>query len=169
MKTLLVSVSLFLAIAPGLNARTVRLPEKDPVFSFTLPDDWTTKPTNDGLECQAGGGSKFMFLIRPFEAATDEEARKGLSELVPTVKNPDMKDFKVGDVEEMAMGKMRVFVLKATMMVSGTPLLLTTIAFAPKKGTYFGTMSMVREDVDAAHRKVMREILSSITPISGGN
>ena len=170
MKTLILSVSLFFAIASGLGARTIKFPEKHPVFSFTLPDGWTTEPSGkdgSGLECKAPGKPKYSFLLRPIPSKTEKDVKTGLAELLPTLENSDMKDFKAGEVEQMTVGKMKVFVIKATALLAGDPMVLRLMAFAPKKGTYFTTFSMAWEKGDAAHVDVMREILGSVKPISG--
>jgi hypothetical protein len=73
MKTLLLSVSLLIATYPGLGAKTVKFPEKDPAFSITLPDDWIVKTDRDGnLDCKAGDGSRLSFLIQRLDAKTEE-------------------------------------------------------------------------------------------------
>jgi len=70
---LLLAATLFLATALNLKAKTIKYPEKDPAFSITLPDYWTTKPGQDGgLDCKAGDGSKFYFSIVPFEDVNTE-------------------------------------------------------------------------------------------------
>lgn len=169
MKTFILSVSLFFAIASGLGAGTIKFPEKDPVFSFTLPDGWTTEPSGksgSGLECKAPGRPSYSFRLGPIPPKTEKDVKTGIAELLPTLENSDLKDFKVGKVEQMTVGKMKVFVIKATALLASDPIILRLMAFAPKKGTYFTTLSMVGEKVDAAHLDVMNEILGSVKPIS---
>lgn len=172
MKTFLISVSLFVALSCSVDAKTVKFPEKDPAFSLTLPDDWTTTPKNDGLECQAGDGSKYSFLIQSFDAKSDDEAKANLPKLIQAMaNNPDLKDFKaMDDVAEMKMAEMKLFVANGTASTSGTKMIFTAVGFAPKKGgAYFSVISAEAEAVDQAHDKVMGEIMGSIAPISDGN
>ena len=168
MKTFILSVSLFFAIASGLGAGTIKFPEKDPVFSFTLPDGWTTEPSGkSGLEFKAPGRPSYSFRLGSIPPKTEKDVKTGIAELLPTLENSDLKDFKVGEVEQMTVGKMKVFVVKATALLSGDPIILRLMAFAPKKGTYFTTLSMAGEKADAANLDVMNEILRSVEPISG--
>jgi hypothetical protein len=171
MKPLLLSACFLVALAFSLEAKTVKFPEKDPAFTLTLPDDWTTTPKNDGLECEAGDGSKYSFLIQSFDAKSDDEAKANLPKLIQAMaNNPDLKDFKpMEDVAEMAMAKMKLFIANGIGSVGGTKMIFTAVAFAPKKGTYFSVVSAETEAVDQAHDKVMGEIMGSLTPISGGN
>lgn len=168
MKALLISVCLLVALGFRLEAKTVKYPEKDPVFSLTLPDDWTATPKNDGLECQAGDGSNYSFLIQSFEVKSDDEVKTNLPKLIQAMAdNPDVKEFKpMGEVLEMAMAKMKLFVANATASTAGTKLIFTAVGFAPKKGTYFSVVSVEPEAVDRAHDKAMGEIMGSIAPIS---
>jgi hypothetical protein len=169
MKTLLSSVGLLIALSCSLEAKTVKFPEKDPAFSITLPDDWTTTPKNDGLECQAGDGSNYSFLIQTFDVKSDDEAKTNLPKLIQAMgDNPDLKDFKpVGEIMEMTMAKMKLFIANATASTEGTKMIFTAVGFAPKKGAYFSVVSVEPEAVDRAHDKAMGEIMGSITPISG--
>jgi hypothetical protein len=76
MKTLLLSICLFIGTYSGLEAKTVRFPEKDPAFSVTVPDDWTVTVSSEGnLDCKAGDGSGLAFLIQKLEAKTEEEMK----------------------------------------------------------------------------------------------
>jgi hypothetical protein len=170
MKTLFVAASLWIALSLSLVAKTVKFPEKDPAFSLTLPDDWTTTPKHDGLECAAGDGSGYSFLIQSFDAKSDEELKTSLPKLVQTMGDiPDLKDLKpTSDVVEMAMAKTKLFIANATASIGEIKMILTAIAFAPKKGTYFSVITIEPEAVDRAHDKVMGEIMGTITPISGG-
>jgi hypothetical protein len=169
MKTLSIAVSLLIAVSCSLEGKTVKFPEKDPAFSLTLPDDWTTTPKNDGLECQAGDGSKYSFLIQSFDAKSDDEVKTNLPKLIQAMaNNPDLKDFKpMEDVAEMAMAKMKLFIANGIGSAGGTKMIFTAVAFAPKNGTYFSVISAEAEAVDQAHDKVMGEIMGSITPTSG--
>jgi hypothetical protein len=171
MKTLLVSAALFVALSCSLDAKTVNFPEKDPAFSITLPDDWTTTPKNDGLECKAGDGSDYSFLIQPFDAKSDEEVKTSLPKLIQAMAdNPELKEFKpMEDVMEMAMAKMKLFIANATASTGETKMIFTAVAFAPKKGTYFSVISAEAEAVDRAHDKMMGQIMGSLTPVSGEN
>ena len=168
---LLLAATLFLATALNLKAKTIKYPEKDPAFSITLPDDWTTKPGQDGgLDCKAGDGSKFYFSIVPFEEVnTEADVKAVLPKLAQgLVDGAKIENVKIGDIREMtATKKVKLFGLDAKGATSGVDYVITLAAFAPKKGAYFIIMSVGPFDVDKAHSKVMGDIINSITPLWG--
>lgn len=166
---LLLAATLFFATALNLNAKTIKYPEKDPVFSITLPDDWTTKPDKDGnLDCQAGDGSKFSFSIVPSkDVNTEADLKAFLPKLAQGMADgAKMEKTKVGDVGEMTNAKkVKLFGLNANGATSGVDMVITLAAFAPKKDNYFVIMSVEPSEVDKAHGKMMGEIIDSITPL----
>ena len=168
MKTAILLVSLFLATSLSVGAKTVKYPEKDPAFSITLPDDWTTKAKPDGnLECIAGDGSKFSFIVQAQDSKTDDALKNDMGTLAKAMgEGAEMKDLKISDVIEMAMPKVKLFAVNGTGTTSGLDMILTVVGFAPKKGTYFAVLAVETKEVDRAHDKVMGEIMSSITPVS---
>lgn len=172
MKTLpILAASLLVATSLGVSAKTIKVPEKDPSFSLTLPDDWTATPDKDGnLDCEAGDGSKFSFsIISAEEMKKDEE---GLKTYLPTLAKTmgdgaEIKDLQVGEIKEMTTPKgVKLFGLNAKGPSSGVNMVISLAAFAPKKDTYFIIMAAAVADVDKAHDKTMGEIINSITPIS---
>lgn len=169
MKTLSIVLSLLIALSCSLEAKTVKFPEKDPLFSITLPDDWTTEVINDDLECKAGDGSGYSFMIQSSDAKSDDEVKANLPKLIQAMAdNPAVKDFKpMEEVVEMAMAKVKLFIANGTALNNGTKMVFTVVAFAPKKGTYFNVLTVEPEAVDRAHDKVMGEIMGSIAPTSG--
>lgn len=166
---LLLAATLLLPTALNLNARTIKYPEKNPAFSITLPDDWTTKPDKDGnLDCQAGDGSKFSFsIVTSREVNTEADLKAFLSKLAQGMADgAKIENVKVGDIGEMTTTKkVKFFGLDAKGPTSGVEMVITLAAFAPKKDTYFGIMSVEPSDVDKAHGKMMGEIIDSITPL----
>ena len=172
MKTLpILAASLLIATSLGLSAKTIKFPDKDPAFSITLPDDWTTKSDKDGnLDCEAGDGSKFSFSIVPTdEINKEEELKTYLSTLAKTMGDgAEIKDLKVGELKQMTTPKgVKLFGLNANGPSSGVEMVISLAAFAPKKETYFIIMAAAVADVDKAHDQVMGEIINSITPTSG--
>jgi hypothetical protein len=170
MKTsLLLTATLLLATAFGLQAKTLKYPEKNPAFSITLPDDWTAKPDKDGnLDCEAGDGSKFSFSIVPsMDVNTEADLKAFLPKLAQGMADgAKIENVKVGNIGEMTTSKkVKLFGLNANGATSGTDMVITLAAFAPKKDTYFVIMSVAPSEVDKAHGKMMGEIIDSITPL----
>lgn len=172
MKTPLILASLLIATSLSLSAKTIKYPEKDPAFSITLPDGWTTKPDKDGdLDCVAGDGSKFSFLIMDSKNITsDDELKSYLPELARTMgEGVKLKDLKVGDVKEMTnANKVKLMGLNAPGQTEGIPMVISLAGFAPTKGNYFVIVGVESVEVDKAHDKDMGGILNSITPTMSG-
>ena len=166
-------VSLLIATSLSLSAKTIKYPEKDPVFSITLPDGWTAKPDKDGnLDCVAGDGSKFSFLILAMQHITsDDDLKTQLPKLAETMgESAQLKDLKVGEVKEMATAnKVKLMGLDAHGQTEGIAMVITLAGFAPTKGNYFVFMSAESAEVDKAHGKDMGGIINSISPTIGGN
>ncbi|HWM24963.1 MAG TPA: hypothetical protein VNP98_09060 [Chthoniobacterales bacterium] len=167
----ILAASLLIATSLGVDAKTIKFPEKEPAFSITIPDDWTAKPDKDGnLDCEAGDGSKFSFSIISTEEmnmSTEEELKTYLSTLAKTMGDgAEIKDLKTGEMKEMTTGKgVKLFGLNAKGPTSGVEMVISLAAFAPKKDTYFIIMAAAEASVDKAHDKAMGEIINSITPL----
>jgi hypothetical protein len=173
MKTsLILAASLLLAASLGLQAKTIKYPEKDSAFSITLPDGWTATPDKDGnLDCQSGDGSKFSFsIIASTNITTDEELKTYLPKLAQTMaEGAKLKDLKVGDLKEMTTpNKVKLMGLNANGQTDGVDMVISLAGFATK-GNYFVLMAAESVEVDKAHDKDMGAIINSISPIMGGN
>ena len=169
MKTLLVSVCLFIGIVSGLQAKTAKFPEKDPAFSVTFPDDWTVKVDREGnLSCKMGDGSSLSFIIQKLDAKTEEEMKAFLQDIVKSLNLGDAKTAKVSEIKETTTPKgMKLFAITSTNTTLGVEMVYSDTAFAPRIGTYFGLLNIDRGAEAKAHEKQITEILNSITPISG--
>src|SRR4051812_37082886 len=72
---LLLSLAVAILVASPLRAGSVKVPEKEPVFNFNLPEGWTLKSaTNGDFECVAGDGSNFSFFISDYQNSFKDEA-----------------------------------------------------------------------------------------------
>jgi hypothetical protein len=169
MKTLLLSVSLFIGTFAGLQAKTTKFPEKDPAFSVTFPDDWTVAVDSEAnLKCKAADGSGVWFIIQKLDAKTEEETKVFLQQIVKTVDLGDAKTAKVSEIKETTTAKgVKLFAITSTNTTSGVEMVYSDTAFAPKKGIYFGLLNIDTAADAKAHEKQITEILNSITPISG--
>jgi hypothetical protein len=173
MKPLLILASFLIATSLSLSAKTIKYPEKDPSFSITLPDGWTTKADKDGnLDCTAGDGSNFSFSIISSENITsDEELKAFLPKLAQTMADgAKLKDLKVGEMKEMTnANKVKLMGLNAHGQTEGVAMVISLAGFAPSKDNYFIIMGAESVEVDKAHDKDMGSIINSITPTMSGN
>jgi hypothetical protein len=170
MKALLILVPV-LYIAGSLNAKTIRYPEQDTVFTITLPDDWTTELNDAGsLHCEAGDGSTFSFLITtPSEAVRSDSEMKAY---LPKFARNFVLDARVGEIKETTTAqKLKLFAIAVSMGETekgGGETVLSLTAFAPKKGAYFIILAANKADLTKTHAKTIDEIINSITPAPGG-
>lgn len=162
---------LLIATSPGLSAKTIKHPDKDPSFSITIPDDWTAQPGKDGnLDCEAGDGSRFGFsIVAAGEMKKEADLKTHLLTLAKTVGDgAEIKDLKVGEVKEMKTNKgVKLFGLNAKGASSGVDMVISLAAFAPRPDTYFVILAASVGDVDKAYDQTMGDIINSVTPISG--
>lgn len=168
MKTLLLSVSLFIASSLGLSAKTVKFPEKDPAFSVTLPNDWTAEVNKDGnLEGKAGGGSQVGFLLQKLDGKAEEEAKTYLKGIINTIMLGDAKDARISEIKETTTPSgVKLFAITCTGPAAGIEMFYSATAFSPKKETWFAVVTLETAADAKSAEKVMSEILNSLTPAS---
>jgi hypothetical protein len=170
MKALLILVPV-LFVASFVNAKTIKYPEEDTVFTITLPDDWTTELNDAGsLHCEAGDGSTFTFLITsPSEAVRSESEMKAY---LPKFARNFVLDARVGEIKETTTAKkLKLFAIAVSMGETekgGVETVLSLTAFAPKKGVYFIILAANKADLNKTHARMMEEIINSITPTPEG-
>src|SRR4051794_34764938 len=100
MKIVVFSALIGIATAPELAAKIVQYPEKNPVFSVTIPNSWTCNLIRDGdLECNADeAGLGFQIIPKKWE---DEEEMKAMLPSIGEKIGSKLKDMKIGKVQEM--------------------------------------------------------------------
>ena len=167
MKALLLSASLFVATVVGLDAKTVRHPEKDPTFTITLPDDWSAAPDQEGnLVCKAGDGSTFGFSIQKMPAKTEEEMKAYFLSIVQEIFG-DPEPLKVSEIKERTTPNgVTLFAITRTGPLIGVEMSYSTTAFSPKKGIWLGAPIVDTPEVTKAHEKAMNDIWNSIKFVS---
>jgi hypothetical protein len=168
MKTLLLSVSLFIGTFAGLQAKTTKFPQQDPAFSVTFPDDWTvTVDSEANLNFKAGDGSRIAFLIQKLDAKTEEEMKAFLLQIVKTLDLGDAKTAKVSEIKETTTPKgVKLFAISSANTTSGVEMIYSETAFVPRKGMYFGLLNIETAAEAKGHEQQITEIINSITPIS---
>jgi hypothetical protein len=169
MKTLLLSVSLFVGILSSSEAGTATFPEKDPAFTVTYPDDWTVKVDSEGnLNFKAGARSGPSFLIQKLDAKTEEEVTVFLQRIVKSLDLGDAKTAKVSEIKETTTPKgVKLRAITSANTAMGVEMIYSDTAFAPKKGVYFGLLNVGFAADLKAQEKEITEVLNSITPVSG--
>jgi hypothetical protein len=159
---------LLLAPALSLQAKTVEFPGKDPVFSFSLPDGWTTETGEDGrVYCTAGDGSEFKigFVASPGVKNADDAKEllpkilKGMSDAMKC------ENYKAGEAQTGKMGNISFIAMEGHGTVGGTEMALNAFIFSLTPGHYFSIVGAASKEVDDAHNKDMHGIISSIAAV----
>ena len=153
--------------------QTIKFPESDPAFSFTLPDDWTTSAGENGaLVCKAGDETGYALSIIPLKGMPDmtgeEEVKAYLLKLAENMaRQAKITDLDRGAMQEMTNVKdVRLFGLNATGKQGTTEMIVSVVAFAPITDTYFVLAAASTALIDKSKEWVLNEIVDSITPIS---
>jgi hypothetical protein len=166
--TCLAAGSLFLAPVISLQAKTVEFPAKDPAFSFTLPDGWTTETGEDGrLYCTAGDGSEFKigFVASPGLKNADDAKEllpkilKGMSDAMKC------ENYKASEAQAGKMGAISFVAMEGHGTVSGTEMVLNAFIFSLTPGHYFSIVGASSKAVDEAHNKDMSGLIASIAEV----
>ncbi len=164
--SLLTVAIMALLAAPRLQAKKVEFPVDDPVFTFTVPDNWTTETGEDGrIYCTAPDGFK-IGLIASAALSEADDAKK----LLPTVLK-GMADamkcskYKTEPVKAGEMGKLWLASLHGQCKSEGVDMALNAVVFSLEEGKYFTIVGAAPEKVDKAHEKEMNGLIKSITAV----
>ena len=164
MKALLIHGAVVLIlISAHLEAKTIRCPQKDPLFSITLPDPWTTTWEKDGsLTCMPRDHSKYVSIVPSENFNTKGELKAQLPKTAREAgENAKMQDLKLGQVREMTGANgLSLFRIDANGTSHGKQMVFTIVVFAPKKDNSFTVVAL---EPAAAHDKEIGRIVNSIT------
>jgi hypothetical protein len=164
--TFIAAGSLFLGASLSLQAKTISFPEKDPAFTFNLPDSWTTETGPDGrLYCTAPDGFKFGIVVSP--SVKNAEDAKALVPTILKAMSDAMKceNYKMLDGHTGQVGKIWMSSYEATGKVEGTEMSMNAVVFSLTPGKYFSIVGAAPRDLNKAHDKDMNDVISSMTPI----
>jgi hypothetical protein len=158
-------VIVLLLAAPLLQAKKVEFPEKDPAFTFNMPDSWTTETGKDGrIYCTAPDGFKIGIVASP-GVSNPEEAKallpkilKGMADAMKG-KNYEQKEVRAADSDKMWMAA-----AQAHCSSEGTEMSLNAVVFT-LESRYFSIVGAAPAKLDQAHEKEMSELLRSITAV----
>lgn len=151
---------------PLLHAKKVEFPEKDPAFTFVMPDGWTTETGKDGrIYCTASDGFKIGLVASPGVTNADEAKAllpnilKGMSDAMKCEK------YKAEEAHSGEMGKLWLTSMEAHCTSDGADMSLNAVVFSIARGKYFSIVGAAPAALNKAHDKEMNELIQSITAV----
>jgi len=164
MKALLIQTAIVLiSTSVHLDAKTLKYPQKDPSFSITIPNAWTTTWEKDGsLTCMPHNHSKYVSMVPSENVNSKGELKAQLSKTaLEAGENAKMKELKLGEIRETTRAnRLSLLSVNAWGISHGKQMAFTLVAFAPKKGNYFTVIAL---EPAAASDKEIGAIIRSIT------
>jgi hypothetical protein len=163
--TCVATAFLVLGLSPSLQAKKVEFPADDPVFTFNLPDGWTTENGPDGrIYCTASDGFKIAFVASP-GVKNDGDAKDMLPKVL-TAMSDAMKcqNYKAEETRTGKVGDLSLMGIEAACKVEGTEMSLNAVAFAIAD-KYFSIVGASTKEIDKAHSKDMNSIIGSIAAV----
>ena len=162
MKALLVRAAIVLiATCVPLEAKTIRYPQKDPMFRITIPDDWSATLEKDGgLKCIPRNHSKYVSVFPSANFNTKAELRAQLPKIAhDAAEGAAMKDLKLSGVKELSR-TLTLLSINAYGTSHGKQMRFTLLALAPKKDN---TFTLIALEPAAAHDSSIAAIINSIS------
>lgn len=167
MKTKLSLWLLFAAalITPAI-AKTIEFPEKNPAFTFTVPDSWATETGKDGrIYLTAEDGFKVGVVSSPGVKSADDAKEllpKILKSMAEAMKG---EDYRPGQVHARELRNMWMSVMQAHCQAEGADMSLNAVVFSVSPGKYFSLVGAAPSAIDKAHDKDMNELIRSIKAV----
>jgi len=165
-RSVLTAVIVLFLGAPLLHAKKVEFPEKDPAFSFTMPDSWSTETGKDGrLYCSSPDGFKIGIVASPRVSEADDAKAllpKILKGMADAMKG---KEYKQEEARSAQLDKVWITMMQAHCSSEGTEMSLNAAIFSVESGKYFSIVGAAPSKLDRAHDKEMNELIKSITPV----
>jgi hypothetical protein len=166
MKAFLTQIAIVLiATSVHLEAKTIRCPQKDPLFSITFPDSWITTWDKDGsLMSMPRNHSKYVSIVPSENFSTNGELKAQLPKTAREAgANAKMKDLKLGGIREVTGANgLNLVSINAQGTTQGKLMVFRLLAFAPKKDNYFTVIAL---EPAGAHDKELGTIINSITRV----
>ncbi|PZR76825.1 MAG: hypothetical protein DLM73_01320 [Chthoniobacterales bacterium] len=131
-----IAACLFLSAVTALQAKSIKFPEKDPDFSFKLPEGWTVEADKDGdLVCKSGDAQGLTLNVNKM-GQTFPQVKEQLPDLAKTfTKAASMKEVEskdLGDDTNKNGVKGTIYVVKGKS--SGQGITAELLAIEPKEG-----------------------------------
>jgi hypothetical protein len=161
-----ITALLSLTAAGSLQAKTIEFPEKDPAFTFTIPDSWTTETGKDGrIYCTAEDGFKVGVVSSPGVKSADD-AKALLPKIIKGMADAmKCENYKPGEVHARDLRNMWMSVMQARCQSEGTDMSLNAVVFSLSPGKYFSLVGASTTALDKAHDKDMNELIRSIKAV----
>jgi hypothetical protein len=160
----IVAVLLALAVfVPALaDAKTLKFPKNNPVFSVTFSADWKAEITEAGIISAQPKGAAYAISIFPVQATTAkgaiEETLKEVEKRFNDVKSSEPSEFTTENgikfLERDYTGKDK-----------NSPRTLAIVAFSPDKETFFALFQAGTPEADKKYTEDVVAIVKSITPL----
>ena len=135
----------FALLSSVIEAKTIKCPQRDSLFSITIPDSWGTKWESDGsLTCMPRNHSKYVSVIPSENVGSTTELGKQLSKTAQAAgRNAGMKDLKLGPLREMSGSHgFSLLSINAQGTAGGRPMMFTLVGFAPIKDNSFTVIGL---------------------------
>jgi hypothetical protein len=146
------------AIAGG-GGNTITYPEKNPIFTVTFPDDWSTETDENLLHAVPSDSSLYLGIwaledANTLDAALDE-VDKAVSSLV--------KNLKVDDADSMDVNGIKFITVDGTGKDDdGNNVSVSVALFSPDEKQIFIMLYYGAKDAEDVHEKELVGILKSI-------
>ena len=151
-----------LAVSLG-EAKTVAVPQKEPLFRISIPDSWSATWDRDGsLTCMPPNHSKYVSVVPSENVNTKSELQAQLTRTArDAAQNAKMKDAKLGRITETNRSNgLSLMSITAQGATNGKPMVFRLVAFAPKKDNYFTVIAL--EPAEAKDKEISA-IINSIS------
>lgn len=165
-QSMLAAVVILVLGAPLLQAKNVAFPEKDPAFTFTMPDSWETETGKDGrIYCTAPDGFKIGIAASP-AVSNPEEAKALLPKILQGMADAMKgKNYEQGEVRAADLDTMWMAVAQAHCSSEGMEMSLNAVVFVLPSGKYYSIVGAAPKTREQAHEKEMNELIKSITAV----
>jgi len=145
MRLLLMQFVGLVLLSTALDARTIKCPRNDSLFSITVPDSWSGKWEPDGsFTCMPPNHSKYVTVVPSENVSNNTELGTQLSKTAQAAgRNAGMKDLKLGGVREMRRPTgMSLLTINAQGTAHGKSMVFTLVGFAPQKDNTFPIIAL---------------------------
>lgn len=152
--------------APLLQAKKVEFPADNPVFTFTIPDDWRTETGKGGRTyCTAPDGFNIGLVASP-ALAEEDDAKKMLPTVLKGMADAmKCENYKTEEVKTGEVGKLWLASLHGQCKSDGIEMTLNAVVFSLEAGKYFTIVGAAPENVAKAHEKEMNELIKSVAAV----
>lgn len=164
MRSLISSLALGVALAVSARAGDFKLPDDNPVASFTIPASWKPSQYDNGVEATSDDGSVYID-VEPADTSSSEDATSAMTEAVKyLVKKGVTVDFDSAKQSKSKINGLDVInvIWKGKDADGDCAVSLTIFVVTAKKGvllTYWGPQGSTKYDDD------LTAIVNSIKPL----